>query len=229
MLITAGFLLIIFFYHQGLNTGHTKFELDKATYYNENEARKDSIKLLRDSLKIVRVQYAELRKIEQGVPAEKLDSLKFLIILNDTLSITKKKLVEARQTIQQLQQRMSLTSKISTNDQRENEIVLDRIELAKIFNGSWTVIYLDSIVTRSGKRYQVNFDLLTSGRYFEQNIHAYNIEGIDISTDQKTIRFTKVPVNREGKRVEVDLLRKGFGYYKGTENGKSVDYKRQQH
>jgi len=226
-LIVAGFLLVIFFYHQGLNTGHTKFELEKAMFYNENEARKDTIRYIRDSLKLLQVQYAELYKIDQGIPSEKLDSLRFLISLNDSLSMTKKKLAEAKQTIQQLQKPMNTSSETVMDARQKNELALGRIALSKIFSGSWSVTYLDSIAPNTRKPYQLSFDLLTSGRYLEKDLHTSNLEGIEISDDQKTIRFTKVPVSRQDKSIEVELVRQSYGLYRGTENGRRVDYKKQ--
>lgn len=227
-MIVAGFLLVVFFYHQGLNIGHTKFELEKATYYNENEARKDTIRFVRDSLRLLQVQYAELSKIEQGLPPGKLDSLRFLISLNDTLSSTKQKLADAKKMIQQLKNPMSATSEIAVDARQKRELAAARVTLSKIFSGSWGVIYLDSINPNTRKPYQVNFDLLTSGRYLEQDLNTCNLEGIQISDDQKTIRFTKVPVNRQDKNIEVELAKQGYGFYKGTENGRRVHYKKQQ-
>ncbi len=226
-LIVTGFLLVIFFYHQGLNTGHTKFELEKAMYYNENEARKDTIRYIRDSLKLLQVQYAELYKIGQGLPSEKLDSLRFLISLSDTLSVTRKKLAEAKQAIQQLQKPMNTYSETVMDGKQKSELTSVRIVLSKIFSGSWSVIYLDSIAPNTRKPYQINFDLLTSGRYLEQDMHTSNLEAIEISDDQKTIRFIKVPVNKQDKNREVELVRQSYGLYRGTENGRRVDYKKQ--
>ena len=123
---------------------------------------------------------------------------------------------------------MSTISEIGTDAGQKRELAAARVTLSKIFSGSWGVIYLDSIIPNTRKPYQVNFDLLTSGRYLERDMNTCNLEGIHISDDQKTIRFIKVPVNRQDKNIEVELVRQGYGFYKGTENGRRVNYKKQQ-